>query len=89
MLDLVTEGDALLEIEAGELGPITYLWRLDPCRMLVERLSDGTRRDTHRRIGASEAHMKQQWALMLEPTRHCQTALFSSVAGPHVCEHTT
>lgn len=31
----------------GELGPITSLWRLDPCRMLVERLSDGSRRYTY------------------------------------------
>jgi HK97 family phage portal protein len=47
VFDLATEGDAFLDIEAGELGPITRLWRLDPCRMVVERLTDGSRRYTY------------------------------------------
>lgn len=48
MVDLVTEGDAIFRIEAGEWGPLSRLWRADPVTTLVERLSDRSRRWTVR-----------------------------------------
>lgn len=42
--DLASRGNAYIEIRAGDLGPISQLNRLDPDRVVVERLPDGGRR---------------------------------------------
>lgn len=44
VFDLASAGDAFHEIRAGRLGPISELRRLDPERVIVERLVDGSRR---------------------------------------------
>lgn len=44
IFDLASEGDFFAEIRGGRLGPITELWRHEPRRVHVERLSDGSRR---------------------------------------------
>src|SRR3990167_488803 len=46
VFDLASEGDAFIEIRAGRFGPISELWRHEPSKVTVERLSDGSKRFT-------------------------------------------
>lgn len=44
VFDLASDGNFFAEIRAGDLGPISELWRHEPQRVTVERVSDGTKR---------------------------------------------
>lgn len=44
VFDLASHGDAFIELQGGERGPISTLWRLDPELVTVERVSDRSRR---------------------------------------------
>lgn len=44
VFDLASEGDAFIEIRSGRLGPISEMWRHEPQKIRVERVSDGSRR---------------------------------------------
>jgi len=48
VFDLASEGDAFVELQGGPRGPVSALWRLEPCRMTVERLPDRSRRYRYR-----------------------------------------
>jgi HK97 family phage portal protein len=54
VFDLASDGNAFLEIEGGERGPISRLWRLDPASVTVERLTDRSRRYRVREASGTE-----------------------------------
>ena len=72
VFDLATEGNAFVEPRGGDRGPISELWRLDPQRTRVERLSDGSKRFVETGASGSDRQLTedQVWHLRLFPHTH-------------------
>lgn len=49
--DLASSGNFFALVEPSEIGPIGMFWRLDPAHVMVERLTDGSRRYTYSEPG--------------------------------------